>query len=81
MDANCPHCPEQKKKGVLRQFRASHPADAGVLKMPHVEQDLAAEALMLLGLKQGHGYDPDREQWKSWSRACLSMRLEDVPRA
>lgn len=27
--------------------------------MPHVEQDLAAEALMLLGLKQGHGYDPE----------------------
>lgn len=63
--ANPPPCPEQR--GVLREFRASHPAHVGVLEMPSVEQDLAmwsrlqaAEALMLLGLKQGHGCDPDR---------------------
>lgn len=58
----------------------------GFFEMPSVEQDLAtwsrlqtAEALMVLGLKQGH--DPDREQGRSWSRACLSLRLGDVPRA
>lgn len=60
----------------------------GFFEMPSVEQDLAtwsrlqaAEALTLLGLKQGHGHDPDREQGRSWSRACLSLRLGDVPRA
>lgn len=44
----------------------------GFFEMLSVEQDLAtwsrlqaAEALMLLGLKQGH--DPDREQGRYWS--------------
>lgn len=58
---------QSKKKRVLREFRISHAADVGVPEMPSIEQDLAmwsrlqaAEALMLLGLKQGHGCDPDR---------------------